>query len=98
MRRYYPAIVALVVLGVVATLALAQVASKPAAGATLKTVDGQPDLQGVWSNSTTVPLERPAALGAKEFYTPEEVKANAARSANRKGKAAPAEDGALAVH
>jgi hypothetical protein len=29
-------------------------------------------LQGVWTNQTTQPLERPRALGAKEFYTPEE--------------------------
>jgi hypothetical protein len=32
---------------------------------TPKTADGQPDLQGVWSNATSVPLERPANLGAK---------------------------------
>ena len=31
-----------------------------------KTADGQPDLQGIWSTLTTVPLERPANLGAKE--------------------------------
>ncbi len=98
MRRYFPVLMVVAVVAVVATLALAQVAQKPAAGATLKTADGLPDLQGVWSNSTTVPLERPAALGAKEFYTPEEDAANAARAANRKGKAAPAEDGTLAVH
>ena len=48
-----------------------------------KTTDGQPDLQGVWSNATTVPLERPAALGAKEFYTEEEYAAMQAKSAER---------------
>ena len=34
--------------------------------------DGQPDLEGTWSNATTVPMERPAELGTKEFYTEEE--------------------------
>jgi hypothetical protein len=38
-----------------------------------KTPDGAPDLQGVWTNQTSQPLERPPALGAKEFYTPEEM-------------------------
>src|SRR5688572_18177878 len=30
---------------------------------------GDPDLQGVWSNQTPVPLERPAALANKPFFT-----------------------------
>jgi hypothetical protein len=34
--------------------------------------DGQPDLQGMWSNSTFTPLERPKNV-TKEFYTPEEA-------------------------
>jgi len=38
-----------------------------------RTPDGVPDLQGFWSNSTITPLERPKALGAKEFYTPAEL-------------------------
>ena len=37
-----------------------------------KTVDGQPDLQGFWTNSTYTPLERPANV-TKEFYTLEEA-------------------------
>jgi hypothetical protein len=36
---------------------------------------GHPDLQGRWSNATLTPLERPADLGAKEFFTPEEAAA-----------------------
>jgi hypothetical protein len=35
--------------------------------------DGHPDLQGIWSNSTETPLERPNGLGAKEFYTDAEL-------------------------
>jgi hypothetical protein len=37
-----------------------------------RTADGQPDLQGLWTNATSIPMERPTELGAKEFYTPEE--------------------------
>jgi hypothetical protein len=36
---------------------------------------GDPDLQGIWSNQTPVPLERPAALKDKPFFTPAEVRA-----------------------
>lgn len=38
-----------------------------------RTPDGQPDLQGYWSNGTYVPLERPKNLGTKEFYTEAEA-------------------------
>ena len=41
---------------------------------TPRTPDGQPDLQGFWSNATYTPLERPDNV-TKEFYTPEEAKA-----------------------
>ena len=35
--------------------------------------DGQPDLQGVWTNNTVTPLTRPKGLAAKEFYTEAEL-------------------------
>ena len=38
-----------------------------------RTPDGRPDLQGLWSNETLTPLERPRALGDKEFYTAAEA-------------------------
>src|SRR5713226_83764 len=37
-----------------------------------RTPDGKPDLQGIWTNSSLTPLERPKNLGAKEFYTDKE--------------------------
>src|SRR5437016_2605704 len=37
-----------------------------------RTPDGQPDLQGTWTNASNTPLERPEELGAKEFYTEQE--------------------------
>ena len=36
------------------------------------TPDGKPDLQGIWTDGTVTPLERPKKLGAKEFYTDQE--------------------------
>ncbi len=36
---------------------------------------GDPDLQGLWNNSTTTPLERPTEYANKEFLTPEELAA-----------------------
>jgi hypothetical protein len=37
--------------------------------------DAKPDMQGNWTNATYTPLERPAALKGKEFFTPEEAAA-----------------------
>ena len=37
-----------------------------------RTPDGQPDLQGFWSNNTITPLQRPKGV-TKEFYTKEEL-------------------------
>ncbi len=38
-----------------------------------KTPWGDPDIQGVWDNHSTVPLERPARLGDKKTYTDAEL-------------------------
>ncbi len=54
-----------------------------------RTSDGVPDLSGVYSNSSDVPLERNANLGAKEFYTPEEMKKNAEAAAARTNRTGP---------
>ncbi len=40
-----------------------------------RTAFGQPDIQGVWTNATLTPLERPAALASKAFFTPAEAAA-----------------------
>jgi len=50
-------------------------AAKPAAKAwtQARTPDGQPDLQGIWTNATITPFERPAALAGKEFLTEQEA-------------------------
>src|SRR6202051_481990 len=62
-------LIALALLAVVA--APGQVATKTW---TLQhTPDGQPDFEGYWTNITITPLERPAALAGKEFYTEQEL-------------------------
>ena len=38
-----------------------------------RTIDGHPDLQGVWENNTITPVERPEVFGDKEFLTDEDV-------------------------
>ena len=38
-----------------------------------RTIDGDPDLQGVWGNNTITPLERPEVFGDKEFLTDDDI-------------------------
>jgi len=38
-----------------------------------RTPDGQPDLQGMWTNATITPFERPSALASKAFLTEAEA-------------------------
>jgi hypothetical protein len=40
-----------------------------------RTADGQPDLQGYWTNQSFTPLERPSELAGKEWFTKEEAEA-----------------------
>jgi hypothetical protein len=39
------------------------------------TLDGVPDLQGMWTNNTITPLERPPELAARAYFTQEEQEA-----------------------
>ena len=62
---------------------LVLLAARPAAGQTSRaadwkaprTPDGHPDLQGLWTNTSLTPLERPANLAGKESFTEEEAAA-----------------------
>ena len=55
--------------------------AKPAAAKTTKpwalprTIDGQPDFGGVWSNNSATPLQRPKALAGRTTLTDDEVTA-----------------------
>jgi len=70
-----------VVLSLVQGQAIAQaVNARPAKTATgtwtaPRTVDGQPDLQGVWVNNIATPLERPKELEGRALLTDQEVAA-----------------------
>jgi hypothetical protein len=44
-----------------------------------RTPDGHPDLQGVWTNATITPLERPQEFAAKATATDAEAKAYEAK-------------------
>ncbi|HEY3045431.1 MAG TPA: hypothetical protein VGJ39_15480 [Vicinamibacterales bacterium] len=50
-----------------------------------RTPDGQPELQGFWTNSTYTPLERPDGV-TKAMYTPEEYAVIEKRAAEREGE------------
>ena len=39
----------------------------------LRTPWGDPSFNGIWTNSTTTPMQRPDDLAGKEFYSPEEA-------------------------
>ena len=51
------------------TSAQAPSAAAPAPAAVLKTPWGEPDLQGIWTDETDTPLQRPAKYAAQEFFT-----------------------------
>ena len=57
----------------VAVVALGALMPAAAAGQGARTPWGDPDLQGIYTNKTITPLERPEDAGAKEFLTDEEV-------------------------
>lgn len=48
-----------------------------------RTSDGQPDLQGLWTNATLTPVERPAALGDKLVLSESEAVAMERQMARR---------------
>ena len=70
------ACVAATLLGLLATggAAAAERAKLP------RTSDGQPDLQGYWTNNTVVPLQRPAAYADRAELTEDEARARLAKA------------------
>src|SRR5262245_34209675 len=87
-RRFQFALIVAVVVAVALPIAVfgqtASTAAKaPASSAwTKKTPDGQPDLQGYWTNTSYTSLERPNNVN-KEFYTKEEYAETVRRGAAR---------------
>jgi hypothetical protein len=54
---------------------LAPLAAVAQGSAVQRTPWGHPDLEGLWTNATLTPFQRPAELGTKAFYEPDEVAA-----------------------
>ena len=77
MRRQ--SIVALAAAAVM-TAAAAAAGQAPDGWTAPRTADGRPDLGGVWASDSATPLQRPEALGDREFLTDEEVAALAAHA------------------
>lgn len=76
MSHRFPA--CLIAIAILAPLPLpSQTAKKPTAKAWVqpRTPDGQPDIEGVWTNPTITPFERPANLSSKTVLTQEEAAA-----------------------
>jgi hypothetical protein len=63
------------ILGVLTTISLsAFVSAQPDTNYEIpRTIDGHPDLQGVWENNTITPIERPEVFGDKEYLTDQDV-------------------------
>ena len=72
------------VLAMAAGVATAQGQPAAAKWSAPRTADGQPDLQGVWTNATLTPLERPAAMAGKAFLTDAEAAAIEKRTADNR--------------
>src|SRR5947207_1809649 len=60
-----------------------------------RTPDGHPDLQGVWTNATITPLERPAAMAGKATLTDAEALALEKKSAEELAKVDGTSEGPL---
>lgn len=58
-----------------------------------RTPDGQPDLQGIWTNATITPFERPANLAGKQTLTEEEAAALERQSAKNRENPPPPREG-----
>jgi hypothetical protein len=58
---------------VVVILSIQAVSNIDAQDLARRTSWGDPDLEGIWTNATLTPLQRPPELASKEFFTPEEA-------------------------
>jgi hypothetical protein len=63
-----------------------------------RTADGQPDLQGIWSNASIIPLERPKDLEGKQFLTPEEMSEYEAKVFRRSTREKPLAPGQVGTY
>jgi hypothetical protein len=69
---------------------VAQAPAKPKTARALtvpRTPDGRPDLQGMWTNATLTPLERPRSLGNRRYLTEAEAAAVEEQAEKRRAAA-----------
>jgi hypothetical protein len=80
-RFFALTVIVMVVISLRSSSAVAMTQSRPSSPASAKTwtppktSSGDPDLQGVWTTTTTAPFERPAQFGERRFLTDEEFAA-----------------------
>jgi hypothetical protein len=73
--------IAVLIVGAVATTRAQQKANQWTG---IRTAWGDPDLQGIWTNETITPFERPTSLADKPFLTEAEAAALEARAADQR--------------
>src|SRR5882757_11355653 len=61
--------IAVVAVGAVISVSVAATSAQAPASPVLKTPWGEPDLQGIWTDETETPLQRPAKYANQEFFT-----------------------------
>lgn len=89
MSKLYLSILSITVATALGGAALAQRSSAPTpqyapeGWKVPRLANGKPDLQGVWTNKSITPFERPPELADKEFFTPEEAQEFARRASER---------------
>ena len=72
--RFLAGVLAVLVLaGMVPSTAAGQSGARDAGWTAPRTPDGQPDLQGIWTNNSATPMQRPEILGDKATLTAEEL-------------------------
>jgi hypothetical protein len=55
--------------GAAVSLSIAPTSAQAPAASALATPWGEPDLQGIWTDETDTPLQRPAQYANQEFFT-----------------------------
>jgi hypothetical protein len=76
MHKRFPAAAALIVFMLAPMFMVGQTRTAPSKTWSVpRTPDNQPDLQGIWTNGTVTPLERPREFADKPFLTPAEAAA-----------------------
>jgi hypothetical protein len=96
-RRIFASIGALALMSVAPISAQAPNATAKAktTGAIPRAADGHPDLQGIWTNATITPMERPSAFASKPTLTDDEATAFEQKQAHELNAQDGASDGPL---